>query len=198
MIRSAASVVRAYPLLQSRYTAAIHTSAILRIDKSGVVGNWNPFAKKQQDEPKQDQQLQNAVEKVDLNFNVDYEDRQEISSWKNTVLMNDTEQVEKCLKEIVQKHVKEASESNWSEISLSDANIKFNIIKEAIIETGKDIDNAELNNIKTVSDALAYFSRKAVALEDKRGAVQRYFEEDVEELPSNVAFQKHEKYVLES
>lgn len=112
--------------------------------------------------------------------------------------MNDTEQVEKCLKEIVQKHIKEASESNWSEISLSDTNIKFNIIKEAIIETGKDIDNAELNNIKTVSDALAYFSRKAVALEDKRGAVQRYFEEDVEELPSNVAFQKHEKYVLES
>lgn len=120
------------------------------------------------------------------------------NSWKSTTLMNDAEQVEKCLKEIVQKHFKDASESNWSDISLADANVKFNVIKDAIVETGKDVPNAELNNIKTVSDALAFFSRKAVALEDKRGDVQRFFEDDVEELPSNIAFQKQAKYGIES
>lgn len=80
MIRSATSLVRAYPLLRTKYTAALHTSAILRIDKSGVVGSWNPFAKKEQDQQKPDQQLQNAVEKVDLNFQVDYEDKKDIPS----------------------------------------------------------------------------------------------------------------------
>lgn len=119
-------------------------------------------------------------------------------SWKSTTLMNDAEQVEKCLKEIVQKHFKDGSESNWSDISLADTNVKFNVIKDAIVETGKDVPNAELNNIKTVSDALEFFSRKAVALEDKRGAVQRFFEDDIEELPSNIAFQKQAKYGIES
>jgi hypothetical protein len=108
--------------------------------------------------------------------------------------MNDVEQVEKTLKEIVQKHVEYVNESNWSEISLADTSIKFNIIKDAIVETGKDVPSAELNNIKTVSDALVFFSRKAIPLEDKRGHVQRYFEDDLEEVPSNLTFKKLEKH----
>ncbi|KAI9281725.1 hypothetical protein BC943DRAFT_282283 [Umbelopsis sp. AD052] len=164
------------------------------MEKSAAVNAWNPFAKKQQEEQKPDQQLQNAVDKIDLNFNVEYEDKEELPSWKSKVLMNDAEEVEKTLKEIVQKHAKDINESNWSEISLADTTLKFNIIKDAIIETGKDVPSAELNNITTVSDALAFFSRKAVSLDDKRGVVQRFFEEDVEEVPSNLAFKKLEKH----
>jgi hypothetical protein len=112
--------------------------------------------------------------------------------------MNDTAEVEKTLKEIVQKHVKDINESSWSEISLADTTLKFNIIKDAIVETGKDVPSAELNNIATVSDALAFFSRKAVSLEDKRGAVQRFFEEDLEEVPSNLAFKKLAKHEVQA
>ncbi|CAO3673405.1 unnamed protein product [Umbelopsis ramanniana] len=198
MIRSSVPFVRAYPLLRTRYTAALHTSAVWRMEKSVAVNNWNPFAKKQQEEQKPDQQLQNAVDKVDLNFNVEYQDKEDIPSWKSKVLMNDTAEVEKTLKEIVQKHVKDINESSWSKISLADTTLKFNIIKDAIVETGKDIPSAELNNIATVSDALAFFSRKAVSLEDKRGAVQRFFEEDLEEVPRNLAFKKLEKHEVQA
>ncbi|KAI8577865.1 hypothetical protein K450DRAFT_249633 [Umbelopsis ramanniana AG] len=198
MIRSSVPFVRAYPLLRTRYTAALHTSAVWRMEKSAVVSNWNPFAKKQQEEQKPDQQLQNAVDKVDLNFNVEYQDKEDIPSWKSKVLMNDAEEVEKTLKEIVQKHVKDINESSWSEISLADTTLKFNIIKDAIVETGKDVPSAELNNITTVLDALAFFSRKAVSVDDKRGAVQRFFEEDIEEVPSNLAFKKLEKHAAQA
>jgi hypothetical protein len=80
MIRSSVPFVRAYPLLRTRYTAALHTSAVWRMEKSAAVSNWNPFAKKQQEEQKPDQQLQNAVDKVDLNFNVEYQDKEDIPS----------------------------------------------------------------------------------------------------------------------
>jgi hypothetical protein len=82
MFRSSAAFTKAYPILRSKYTAALHTSAILRIDNSIALASWNPFAKKQepQQEQKPDQQLQDAVNKVDLDFNVDYEDKVDIPS----------------------------------------------------------------------------------------------------------------------
>jgi hypothetical protein len=50
------------------------------MEKSAVLNNWNPFAKKQTEEQKPDQKLQNAVDKVDLDFNVEYEDKENIPS----------------------------------------------------------------------------------------------------------------------
>ncbi|KAG2173101.1 hypothetical protein INT43_004474 [Umbelopsis isabellina] len=197
MIRS--SLAKTYPLLQTRCTAALHTSAAVRIANTNAIGaSWNPFAKKQEQEQKPDQPLQDAVNKVDLDFNIDYEDKIEVPSWKNATIINDVEQVQSILKQVVQKHIHGASDSNWTEASLADVNVKFNVIKDAIIETGKDVPNAELNNIESVSDALAFFSRKSVLPDDARGAVQRYLEEDVEELPSNLSFHKREKFRIES
>jgi capsid portal protein len=106
--------------------------------------------------------------------------------------------VQSILKQIVQKHIQDAGDSNWSEASLADVKVKFNVIKDAIVETGKDVPNAELNNIETVSDALAFFSRKSVLPDDARDSVQRYLEDDVEELPSNLSFHKREKFRIES
>ncbi|CAM0140343.1 hypothetical protein VKS41_007028 [Umbelopsis sp. WA50703] len=197
MIRS--SLAKTYPLLRTRYTAALHTSAVLRIGNTTATGaSWNPFAKKQEQEQKPDQPLQDAVNKVDLDFTVDYEDKLDIPSWKNATIVNDVEQVQSILKQIVQKHIQDAGDSNWSEASLADVKVKFNVIKDAIVETGKDVPNAELNNIETVSDALAFFSRKSVLPDDARDSVQRYLEDDVEELPSNLSFHKREKFRIES
>jgi hypothetical protein len=79
MIRS--SLAKTYPLLRTRYTAALHTSAVLRIGNTTATGaSWNPFAKKQEQEQKPDQPLQDAVNKVDLDFTVDYEDKLDIPS----------------------------------------------------------------------------------------------------------------------
>lgn len=60
------------------------------------------------------------------------------------------------------------------------------ILKDAVAKTGRDIPNLTLNNIATVQDAVDFFLSKKEP--KKGGVVKEFFEENENEIPSNVRF----------
>lgn len=168
-----------------------HTVPAMMAESEGLFGKLNPWAKKEQTQ--QQQQVtpaQHTSEEPKVTFNVKYEDEDDIVSWKRTDILTDAAELESTVKSVILQHVQGATETNWKELPVNDSKTKFQIVKESIKQTGKEVPNYELNSFETTKDILDYFkSEKALA---KKVTIADYFEEHRESLPSNLTFAPRE------
>ncbi|KAI7902329.1 uncharacterized protein BX663DRAFT_435600 [Cokeromyces recurvatus] len=168
-----------------------HTASIICAkNEGGLLGKLNPWAKKEaQQEVTPAQNTSDDVPKMTVDdstkvtFNVQYEEPEDIISWKKTDMMKDPTEIETTVKTIILQHVQGATEANWNELSIQDLNTKFQIIKESIKQTGKEVPNHELNKLKSTKDVIEFFKTEHSKVKD----VQDYLLEQ-ESLPPNIKF----------
>ncbi|KAI9249634.1 hypothetical protein BY458DRAFT_494056 [Sporodiniella umbellata] len=158
----------------------IHTSAIV-LGENGLFGKFNPWAAKENKEVVTP--AQQTSEALPVTFNVNYEDKISIPSWKNKEVIKDQEKIESILQSIVLEHSQE--EGHWKEFSLNDRELKFKIIKESMKQLGREIPSYQLNTIEKAQDILDSFVE--FNKNDVEAMTIRDFLESREQ-PANVAF----------
>ncbi|KAI9322478.1 hypothetical protein BX666DRAFT_1895240 [Dichotomocladium elegans] len=164
----------------------IHTSTPAAA--SGGFSRFNPWAKKA--EP-QEQAVNNVAAPVNTTFDVKhYEEEPDTLSWKNKDIVQEADKIQSVVRSIVVEAVA-GSETNWKETRLDDANVKFKVVKESIQKLGKEVSNAQLNNMQTVEDVLDHFLRTAEHNAAKKPSVAQYFEDHADSLPPNLVFRSH-------
>ncbi|KAI8368955.1 hypothetical protein BD560DRAFT_330526 [Blakeslea trispora] len=157
----------------------MHTTRPILAESDGLFGKMNPWAKK---EPIQAvTPAQPTAEETPVTFNVDYE-TEKIVSWKREEVMTDVQTIESTVQSVIQHHVPQATES-WP---LDDHRIKFQILKDSMQQTGKEVPNYQLDRLKTTQDVLNFF--KGTMDQKKPLTVKSFFEENEDKLPSNLTF----------
>ncbi|KAI8638266.1 hypothetical protein BD408DRAFT_477744 [Parasitella parasitica] len=159
-----------------------HTAPAILAEGEGLFGKLNPWAKKVQPQLVTPAQLTSEEPKV--TFNVKYEEEDDIVSWKRNDILTDTAELESTVKSVILQYVQGANETNWDNLPVTDDNTKFQILKESMKQTGKEVPNYELNGFESTKDVLNFFkSEKALA---KKVTVLDYFEENRQSLPNNL------------
>ncbi|OBZ83455.1 hypothetical protein A0J61_08497 [Choanephora cucurbitarum] len=170
---------RIFALASTRY---IHTTRAMMAESDGLFGKINPWAKKEQTPV----QPTTTEEETKVTFNVDYEDAEEIISWKRSDVLTDVDAIETTVKSVIQHHLPQATETS---LPLDDLNIKFQILKDSMQQTGKEVPNYQLNQLKTTQDILEFFKG---SFDQKELTVETFFEEHKDTLPSNLTFAARE------
>ncbi|KAF7727799.1 hypothetical protein EC973_007030 [Apophysomyces ossiformis] len=173
------------------YKRTLYTSSTALSEGQGVFGRLNPWAKKtptQQSEPA----VANSSAEIDaVSFNVKYEeDEDEVVSWKNDNVIENAEEIESIVRNVVLENVQGANESSWKNVGLTDATVKFKVVKESIKLIGRDLPNATLNNVTSAADLLTYFQGKDERFPE---SVEQFFADNAESLPKNMTFEPRKK-----
>ncbi|KAI8097748.1 uncharacterized protein BX664DRAFT_383985 [Halteromyces radiatus] len=183
-----------FRLLSQQTYRPFHTSSLTLSENNGMFGRFNPWAKKTtktSDSTTTTTATTATTESIgNVTFDVDYQDEHEFSSWKNTQVMEDINDIHSSIHTIVSEHIKGLNETNWQDASLNDTDIKFKVVKESIKQIGKEIPNLDLNNITTVKDLLAFYERKPDLSET---SVEKFFIENQSSLPPNMTFVDNKK-----
>ncbi|KAI8338560.1 hypothetical protein BC941DRAFT_469665 [Chlamydoabsidia padenii] len=169
----------------------LHVSALCLAENNGVFGRFNPWAKKTPESntttTTEGTNENTPIESIgNVTFDVAYHDDQKFSSWKNTNVIEDINEIQSSIRSIVSEHIQGLSDANWKEASLKDANLKFKVVKESIKQTGKEVPNLELTNITTVNDLLEFYGRVP---DVSQTSVEKFFMENADTLPSNLTFE---------
>ncbi|ORY98346.1 hypothetical protein BCR42DRAFT_430341 [Absidia repens] len=174
---------------QTRY---LHVSSLALAENNGVFGRFNPWAKKSTEPNTTNTENNDTPSEAigNVTFDVDFNDELEFSSWKNTEVIEDVDQIHSSIRSIVSEHIQGLGDNDWKEASLADTDVKFKVIKESIKQTGKEIPNLELTNIATVNDLLAFYERVPDVTQT---SVEKFFAETANSLPSNLTFEAPSK-----
>ncbi|KAI9486793.1 MAG: hypothetical protein EXX96DRAFT_55040 [Benjaminiella poitrasii] len=166
-----------------------HTAPIICAkSEGGLFDKLNPWAKKETTQPQETTPAQHTSEEPHkVTFNVRYEEPENIVSWKRNDILKDQNEIESTVKSVILQNVNGATEANWKELGLEDLNTKFQVIKESMKQTGKEVPNYELNKMSNTKDILEYFKSDR-PLNQSSANVQEYFEQNRESLPSNIKF----------
>ncbi|CAG8559462.1 4480_t:CDS:2 [Paraglomus occultum] len=101
-------------------------------------------------------------------------------------------QIEAAFRTVVTRHLPEVG-TKWLEVELTDPKLKFEILKGGVSVIGKEVPNLELNNIKTVSDALKFFLTPSTPDPRKGHPTAEWFEANKGALPQNMQFVPYTK-----
>lgn len=176
-------------LVLSTTKRQFHTLPAIAAESEGLFGKFNPWANKNK---QQDQQVvspaqHTSAEPSKVTFNVKYQEADDVVSWKRKEVLEDQVEIDSALKSVILVQVQGATETNWNDLPIQDANTKFNVLKEAIKETGKEVPNYELNTLSSTKKVLEYF-KTGGPLSAQKVTVRSYFEENNESLPKNLTF----------
>jgi hypothetical protein len=163
-----------------------HTLPAILAESEGLFGKFNPWANKNKQETVSPAQ-HTTEEPTKVTFNVKYQDAEDVPSWKRKDVLTNEAEIESTVKSVILAHVEGATETNWTDLPIQDLKTKFNVLKESIKETGKDVPNYELNGLSSTKDVLAYF-KTGGPLSAQKVTIQSYFEENSESLPKNLTF----------
>lgn len=102
--------------------------------------------------------------------------------------ITEPDEIKNKIHEVVLKHVKLADKNKWMDIKLNDPNLKFEILRDCMSLTDRNIPNLELNFIETVGDAVKFYLG-----EEKKDLrighpVATWFAENEDKLPPNMTF----------
>ncbi|KAG0163963.1 hypothetical protein DFQ30_010703 [Apophysomyces sp. BC1015] len=173
------------------YKRTFYTTSVALAEGDSVFGRFNPWAKKTPATP-EPAVATTPADTDNVTFNVKYEEEEEeeIASWKNKVVLDNAEEIQSIIRNAVLEHVEGANESSWKEAELSDAAIKFKVVKESIKQIGREVPNATLNNVTSAADLLTYFQGKDERLTP---SIEHFFAENADSLPKNMTFEARKK-----
>ncbi|CAG8809800.1 23847_t:CDS:2, partial [Gigaspora rosea] len=98
------------------------------------------------------------------------------------------DEIKNKIHDIVLKHVKLADKNKWMDIKLSDPNLKFEILRDCMSLTDRNIPNLELNFIETVGDAVKFYLGEEKKDPRIGHPVASWFAENEDKLPPNMTF----------
>ncbi|KAI8149380.1 hypothetical protein BJV82DRAFT_505286 [Fennellomyces sp. T-0311] len=165
-------------------TRTLHTST--RSAATGGFSRFNPWAKKAVVPPTP---APTEAAKPAVAFNVKHYEEEETSlSWRDQNADQTVEQIQKAVKTIVVDNVSGVTESTWKDAQFDSAETKFKVIKESMRQTGKEVSNRELNNIRSGAELLAHFTEESSS--QANSSVRQYFQDNSTTLPPNLVFRQ--------
>ncbi|KAI8092411.1 uncharacterized protein B0P05DRAFT_226750 [Gilbertella persicaria] len=177
---------RLLSLTNKRY---IHTTPAVLAESDGLFGKLNPWAKKEQPQTVTPAQHTNEEVVAPVTFDVKYEEAEEITSWKRSDVLTNEQEIESTLKSVILQHLQNANETNWKELPFEDSHIKFQILKESIKQTGKEVPNYQLSQLETTGHVLEFFKHTQV---QTHSTIEDYFLSNKDSLPTNLTFASRE------